>query len=160
MTTGQLINSLVFGAGLVALVAWVVIALRSYLAAHAATNRSNRSGDSKSNSPVVRPRVPPSESAPALDLSGLTPTAASSPSEPESITQISLLLADVIGEAQTSGRPVPTPLRKSAPVSEPDLFERDSTESRVTLIYEADAEEDEPTAPFARIVVAARGDSD
>ena len=157
MTTGQLFNALVVGAGLVALGAWLVVALRSYLTSHATA--SHRS-DSSSKKPAARPRVPPSEPAPALGSSEHTPNPAPRPAEPESVTQISLLLADVIGEAQSSGKPVLQSRGTSAPDPATELLERGAAESRVTLIYEADAEEDEPTAPFARIMVAASGDSD
>ncbi len=124
MTTALLVNSLVLGGCLAALLGRLVIAARSSRAVQAVAAE-----------PVLH--------------------AERSPAQPEASPNISLLLADVIGEAQSSGKPVP-------PTSVPNSgrFERASTDSHVTLIYEPDAEEDEPTAPFARIIVSASGDSD
>ena len=155
MTTNQLVNTLVLGGGLVALVGWLVLARRARRAAH---RTAAREIDSSSNNQPAQPAALPTERASVASLSGLALNAESRLADPESLTQISLLLADVIGEAQTSGTAVRGALATSAPVS--GLFEQGPDESRVTLFYEADAEDDEPTAPFARIEVAASGDSD
>jgi len=168
MTGPQLITWLVCGVALAAFVAWRIgIAARPQRASRVGTARAPELSSKISASSAEVPVAPvPSSKASAASTAAVPPaepassskaSAASSAEVPAQPPQISGMLADLISDAQRSGAS-PSPQRPSVPSAA--HADEASAESRVTLIYEPGAEEDEPTAPFARIVVAASGDSD